>query len=373
LDYLTVVYYCGSGDLIQGLGLLLGGLGPEDDPTDTFRDTGHGARGYVKLLLRDDGISVYLDNVRGHESRCKIELKGEFWKSASIANFLEFHHFVVSRCSCPPQAPFGFKCTRLDYAWDHCPFSVADVWAACRSGNVRCPGRRRKGWCDFRESLPGDSAAPVLPDDDDDFEDDSGDLCGCTVSIGRKRRGRERQAVFYDGRGFVRAEFRAFQMRSAVIFQKLLLLEVPADQWSGFMLGHLLDFVGFIDRSSDQNISRCGPLSWWSRFVGDAKAARERIVKRVASGAVKLARLVKRSLKSAARLSLIVGPDNFMAAVKDQASRLDHASMGLVNQTRELISRGADFVCPELQLEHGLGSVASLCRRPLVCLDDLRF
>jgi hypothetical protein len=63
--------------------------------------------------------------------------------------------------------------------------------------------------------------------------------------------------------------------RAARVLEQLLALDVVA--WEGAAMGHLRDFLDFVERSACKDISAAPLLPWWAKFVGGAQKARLRL------------------------------------------------------------------------------------------------
>lgn len=145
--------------------------------------------------------------------------------------------------------------TRVDFAWDEAPFTVADV----------------RGWVEgrrMRTRLSKATAHEALgvrrPGRDGD-----------SVTLGSRESA---QLCVYDRRGPVRAELRLYGERAALAGPVLTL---PVSEWSGAFLGILRGVVDFVDRDEAVRAEDCGLLPAWAAFVSGAA----RVVVRLAGAA----------------------------------------------------------------------------------------
>lgn len=135
------------------------------------------------------------------------------------------------------------KPTRVDFAWDGAPFSVADVHGWVRDRQMRTRLRS------------ADSHGRIY-----------GEGGGNTVVLG-SRHGTA-QVCVYDRRGPVRLELRLFGDRAAAAYE--VLMSSPSS-WSPTFLEVLRGVVDFVDRSDASRADRAPLLDLWQRFVGAAE------------------------------------------------------------------------------------------------------
>lgn len=143
------------------------------------------------------------------------------------------------------------KPTRLDFAWDGVPFTVADVAAWVRGGDMRTRLRSAT----LHESVMGAD--------------------GNGVTLGT--RNGTAQVVAYDRRGPVRLEFRLRGERAAAAYD---LLMASPETWSAAFAELLRGVVDFVDRSHGTRPDRAPLLASWETFVGHAR----RVVVALAGG-----------------------------------------------------------------------------------------
>lgn len=147
--------------------------------------------------------------------------------------------------------------TRVDFAWDGVPFTVADARGWVQGAQMRT----RLGRATAHEQLgfrrPGKD--------------------GDTVTLGSRTSA---QLVVYDRRGPVRAEMRLYGERAAsgAVAE---LLAAPVASWSEGFVGLLRGVVDFVDRTEAVRAEDCSLLPQWAAFV----AAVPRVVVKLAGNA----------------------------------------------------------------------------------------
>lgn len=140
--------------------------------------------------------------------------------------------------------------TRLDVAFDGHGVSPALLEETWRDGNVNTRVRRES--CKWINEGVDDST-------------------GNSFYIGS--RSSERHICCYDKRGFNRLEFRLKGEMAYNLSQSFVMLPDLADRVS-LALGMLRAFVDFVDRSVDENPTRCPQLEWWADFLKNAEKFR---------------------------------------------------------------------------------------------------
>lgn len=133
------------------------------------------------------------------------------------------------------------KPTRVDFAWDDCPFTVQEFGGWIEAGNMRTR---------FRKAT---SHTPLLGND------------GNTATLGTASS--TGQVVVYDRRGPVRLEMRLRGERAEHAYEMLML---PPPQWSGSFLEVLRGLVDFVDRSGATRADRAPLLPSWKAFLDGA-------------------------------------------------------------------------------------------------------
>jgi DNA relaxase NicK len=210
-----------------------------------------GARGYQEVWVLPLGVTVYAKPLQvEHGPHVHVEVKGQACQAAGLLALARYFRCLEG------MFPGYWRATRLDLAWDGVPFTPGQAFEAAKAGHVRTWAKRESlGWHD----------KPLSPDE------------GSTCELGS--RPSERFLRVYDKRGPTRCELELKGERAAAVAAQLAGL--PAREWAPVALGHLRDFVDFVDRESDANLSRAAPLPWWSAFVGRAAKAGLRLVHEV--------------------------------------------------------------------------------------------
>jgi hypothetical protein len=180
-----------------------------------------------------------------------------------------------------------FKVTRLDLAFDGVPFTVLDCDAASVVGvalNIRSQVRKGKVVLSRGEREAGED--------------------GDTFYWGG-RASKSRMVRVYDRRPLVRLEMEWRGNRSDLLARQLLDL-VPS-AWPVVAMGHLRDFIDFIDHSSSSNRSRCVLLPWWEKFVHGVDKIRVKIERPVRPLVEKIATQKARLKKGVHKLVVAFG------------------------------------------------------------------
>lgn len=150
------------------------------------------------------------------------------------------------------------RASRLDLAFDNCPFTPADLRDFWQAGfvrtRVRVASEAREGR-EFRNSKW--------------YSDPKGD----TFYMGSNRS--QQQARCYDLRGPTRFELQLMGETAALAATQVLgLVSNGAPELVGSAaLGFVRRFVDFVDPLSDSNVSRQKILPFWALFVQDAMHA----------------------------------------------------------------------------------------------------
>ena len=143
------------------------------------------------------------------------------------------------------------RITRLDLAWDGVPFTPEQVKAAVDKGQMRSYLRRKN------------MSYTVTP-----YEDREDGQIG-TSSLRLGSRSSERMLRVYNERGPVRIELQTKSKRAYLVAMDVL-IQLP-EFWIDKAIGHLRDYVDFIDGSTG-NL-----LPWWDEFVNNQDRAMKTI------------------------------------------------------------------------------------------------
>jgi hypothetical protein len=177
-----------------------------------------------------------------------------------------------------------FKVTRVDAAFDHCPFTP--IWFAdqIEAGRLRSRGERKT------------LSVIRKPFGDED------DPAGNTAYFGV--RGSNHFICCYDKRGFTRLELRLGKTHAAMVGYRMC--KVPVADWKMFFAEELRCFIDLVDREPGENVTRASDklLPLWAELL----AGIERIKYVVGGGvhallaqAQSVWRLLERKKKAAAR------------------------------------------------------------------------
>lgn len=173
-----------------------------------------------------------------------VEIRGQ---GCSVLGHAVLQGFLVDLAA----KPWKSRASRLDYAWDGCPFTPRQVYDAARGGAVNSRSIR-----------------PEEPDTIQFHESPKvvGVESGETAYLGRRTG--ERFIRVYDKRGPTRLEIelKGKQAAKAVVG----LTQTDIDQWGDLLLALLRDTVDFIDLSHETRPTRAPLLPWWEAFVADA-------------------------------------------------------------------------------------------------------
>lgn len=224
------------------------GYGIEDEMewSEFFQPSGHGARLYSAMYFGPNKTTLYAYPDTGRH--CHLEMKGEFVEQFG-------NKIVIDYLKSLFQQEYESRCTRIDIAFDHVPFTPMDCYQAWQEGNViaKC---HHDSW-DWRENSQGN-----------------------TLYIGSRQS--DRFIRIYDRRGFTRLEM-VFKDKWAENFAKVI-TEIPPQEWILQCIGYLRDYVNFIDRTQKKlKNSDYEMLSWWAAFVCNAEKIKLDIVKKDAN------------------------------------------------------------------------------------------
>jgi hypothetical protein len=269
------------------------GVALSDDPSSLFDKSKRKAQFYEKLHEGGLGITIASGFFREKHDHCLVNIPGSALEQLpgggvhAVAGFLgQLVEMERGRGldgddssgddSPAPAAGRLFKVTRLDPAFDGVPFTVAQCVAAAMPDvrNVRSPVKRGHGIIPLGEPVPGED--------------------GATFHWGS--RSSDRSLRVYDRRGPVRLELEVRRDKADLFARQLA--ELPVEKWAGLTVRYVRDFIDFVDRSADSNISRAPLLFWWDAFVqGDDRLKLK--VERVASSLVaRVVNQVKRNRRT---------------------------------------------------------------------------
>jgi DNA relaxase NicK len=201
-----------------------------------LEELGHGGRGFKEIYHSLLEFKIYLSPVNDAvEEYFHFEIPGQACELLSWKYFQGLESLLTSNYH------DRYNYTRLDLAFDNCPFTPPLVEAAIRESKVRSLAKR--------ESLELHSSP---------FEKkENGEEGTNTVNFGS--RSSERMIRVYDRRGFTRLELELKDKRADLVAKQLFQAE-DISNWYEIMIGHLRDFVDF-------------DTSWWKEFIGSAGRA----------------------------------------------------------------------------------------------------
>jgi len=204
------------------------------DWSEHFFATNHGARGYRALYFGPENIRLYGYPDTG--KHCHLEIPGKVIELYGNQKTLDYLKSLKVQ-------EFEWRCTRIDIAFDHVPFTPKDCYDAWQRGDViaKC---HNDSW-DWRENAEGN-----------------------TLYIGSRKS--ERFIRIYDRRGFTRLEL-VFKNNWAENFARVI-TEISPEEWIIQCVGYLRDYVNFISRNSNKpKDSDFKLLPWWDSFVGNSE------------------------------------------------------------------------------------------------------
>ena len=235
-----------------GLDSVLGIISGKVGESVVVLDGGH--NGY-SVTYRIGAVAV-LENPARPDMGTLVELTGRACEELGLQGVAELYRDLGME-----------SVTRLDWAFDTSALTVGQVEAAWRANDVRT-----------RVKVPdpkrlADKGYRVLPE----YEGVRTcrvreEVSGRTFYMGSRQA--QRFARVYDRRGFTRFEVVFKDMRASVVAAELLVAVLEAPELvPSLALGHLRDFVDFVDGSVAGNRSRAPLLAWWEVFVDGAGRA----------------------------------------------------------------------------------------------------
>jgi len=225
-------------------------LADVEDWNKVFVDSGKSGRQYKKIFVGPLGLRLYA--YPGTQLHCHLEIPGEAIEQMGQAAILELLSSLneltgVDIAVSPDARPVNWRCTRLDIAFDHVPFSPRQCYDAWQREDVRCAANR-----DSYKWIESET--------------------GNTLYIGSRLSGRF--VRIYDRRGFTRLEFELKGRWAAGIGDVVAAVQFAA--WRDVGLGHLRQFLDFVARDTGGSISRADLLPWWAIFAERVERATER-------------------------------------------------------------------------------------------------
>lgn len=196
---------------------------------------GHGGRFFREIYQAALGLKFYLNPSKGNEQYWHCDIPGQACDVIGWELFQAIGDYLTSNYA------ELFKVTRLDYAFDHVPFTPEQVELAIREGQSRSLAKR--------ETLEIHSS-PFK-------KKDNGEIGTYTVEFGSRTS--EQMIRVYNKRGFTRLEFETKESRADLIAKKLFTADSPETMFYT-ALAHLRDYVDF-------------QPDWWEEFANSANRA----------------------------------------------------------------------------------------------------
>ena len=270
------------------------GAGEDQDGASFFDQSKRRPSFYAALCEAKLGITIASGFIHQAHDHCQVNVPGSALEQLprggidAVAGFLgdllaveSDPERLVSEIggdddSYTPAPGRLFKVTRLDLAYDGVPFSVADCVAAAMPGlvNLRSPVKRGHGIIPLGDPVPGED--------------------GATFHWGS--RSSDRSLRVYDRRGPVRLELEVRRDKSDLLARDLLAR--PVDAWASRTIQYLRDFIDFVDRSSNSNISRAALLPWWAQFVQGAQRIKLKVERAPSALVARVVGQVKRQRRT---------------------------------------------------------------------------
>lgn len=204
---------------------------------------------YRKSLFGPCGASILYEPSGPEKSgrdHFQLNLPGGFLESLSWGQLGSLVDTLANQ--------FDPRCTRMDIAFDDCPFTVGQVLRAIQAGNVRTDVRRQVK-PDGLTVLPYESRLSYS----------EGVPCR-TVYLGSPASSRRLRV--YDGRGFTRTELILRDDQADRSFSRLILNPTARPTFALSAMGLLRAFADFVDRPARRKGHRCPLLPWWKKMVG---------------------------------------------------------------------------------------------------------
>lgn len=187
---------------------------------------------------------------RSGDDHISLDLPGEYLECLSLP---ELRHLLGDL-----QEHFTVRCSRIDLAFNYCPFTPEIVRNAIQRGDVWSTVRdvslsKHRASTQHANNKGGDPARFI--------ESSSGH----SLYIGRKDS--DRHVVVYDWRGYTRLELASRSERAHVTFEHLLLGNVNDEAIPNEAKGILRSFVDFVYDDPDTPPVQRKPLRWWHKFM----------------------------------------------------------------------------------------------------------
>lgn len=196
-----------------------------------LEELGHGGRGFKEIFHALLEFKIYV--TPAHETDDEyfhFDIPGQ------ACELLEWKYFQGLESLLSTTYSNMYSYTRLDLAFDNCPFTPMQVEEAIRNSDVRSLAKR--------ESLEVHNSPFAIRD--------NGEEGTHTVNFGS--RSSERMIRVYDKRGFTRLELELKDKRSDLVAREIFQAE-DVSKWYEIMVKHLRDFIDF-------------DSSWWNEFIG---------------------------------------------------------------------------------------------------------
>jgi DNA relaxase NicK len=192
-----------------------------------LEELGHGGRGFKEIFHTLLEFKIYLTPASQEYFHFKIP--------GQACELIPWQYFKVLEFYLPPNYQNRYNYTRIDLAFDNCPFTPKQIEDAIREGKVRSLAKR--------ESLKVYESPFVLRD--------NGEEGTHTVYFGS--RSSERMIRVYDEREFTRLELELKKRRADLVAKELFRAD-DISEWYPIMISHLRDYVDF-------------STAWWDEFV----------------------------------------------------------------------------------------------------------
>ena len=238
LHWVTVTVHTNATVLVPSLLKTLYRMPCEAPWDEYFPPTGYGGRGFQSLCYGPWGLKLY--HLPRLGNYCSLEIPGDFIEWVGQDALCDFMRWLKD-------GEHKWRVTRLDVAFDRACFKPRHCYEAWREGNVRCEAQRES--YKWLESPEGD-----------------------TFYIGA--RSSPRFVRIYDRRGPTRVELELKKPIADSVAQAMIAL--PFEEWLMVGLGHLRQFLDFVDAKSGKKLSLAPLLPWWEQFVCGAARAEEK-------------------------------------------------------------------------------------------------